>query len=45
MKVQVGNSEYLLETGDELVIPGNTPHSGEVGSVGCIYFWSEKLTN
>jgi quercetin dioxygenase-like cupin family protein len=43
MKVKVGDSIYKLEAGDELVIPGNTEHSGEVGSKGCTYFWSEKF--
>lgn len=43
MVVVVQGIKYNFEPGDKLLIPSNTPHSGIVGSKGCIYFWSEKL--
>lgn len=43
MNVIVDNINHLLEAGDELIIPGNTPHSGKVSFEGCSYYWSEKV--
>jgi quercetin dioxygenase-like cupin family protein len=43
LDVTVQGEHYLCKAGDKLLIPGNIEHSAVVKSVGCVYFWSEKL--
>ena len=43
MCVTVNGEHFVIEPGDKLVIPGNIPHSAQVGDRGCTYFWSEKI--
>lgn len=43
MDVTVGDIIYHCSAGDKMVIPGNTPHSAQVGEDGCMFYWSEKL--
>lgn len=43
MKVKVENQEFSCESGDLLIIPGNTTHQAVVSEEGCTFFWSEKV--
>lgn len=42
MEVEVNGEQFYCRSGDQIIIPGNTPHSAVVGPHGCTFFWSEK---
>ena len=43
MTAKVGEEEYFLNPGDQILIPGKLTHSAVVGRGGCTFFWSEKM--
>ncbi len=43
MRVTIQGKTYDCSPGDRLIVPGTLEHSAQVGSEGCVFFWSEKM--